>query len=263
MFVMRTAAPLLVCLVLACSSARPPDPGPAPAAPEDGIPGEGVLLLLEPHWDQVCHDDRAAPVFQSPAEVLEVQGLAEELHPFLPPFVSGEQPPQVDVAVTWTQTGDVRSVHLLGFDGDPDAADSVRGRVAERVRRHDRLIRPVFLRILAVRGPSSTVLRLLSPERCLPHIRHEPNHPPSFLEGAGVTTGTGRLLRGPLASPPNVTVRIHLSRTGAVLGMDPLAGDETLLPRVRAALAETIFDPALLNREPVASSLELRFSFPD
>lgn len=227
----------------------------------DGVPGEGALLLLEPHWDQVCMDDGVAPVFLQLSEVLDARGLVDELHPLLPPFVSGEPPPQVDMAVTWAVSGEIRTVHLTAFDGDPEAAESVRSLVAERVRHHDRLIRPVFLRVRVLRGPSSTALRILPPERCLPHVRHEPDEPPRFLEGARVTTVTGRLFRGPLAAPPNVSVRIHLSRTGAVLGMDPLDGDQALLPRVRAALAETIFDPALLNREPVASSLELRFSF--
>jgi hypothetical protein len=262
MFVMRAAAPLLLlCLLLACTPLRPPDPGPAPAGPDEGVPGEGPLLLLEPHWDQVCGDDRAAPVFQNLAEILEVQGLAEALHPLLPPFVSGEPPPRVDVAVTWARTGEIRTVHLAGFDGGRDGAESVLRRVAERVRRQNQLVEPVFLRVRAMRGPSSSVLRILPPERCLPHIRHEPDQPPRFLEGASVTSGTARLLRGPLGSPPNLSVRIHLSRTGAVLGMDPVDGDAALLPRVQAALAETVFDPALLNREPVASSLELRFGF--
>lgn len=248
-------------MVAACTPARVPEPAPPPTPPEDGLPGEGPLVLLEPHWDQVCLDDRAAPVFQNLAEILEVEGLAETLHPLLPPFVSGEPPPQVDVAVTWARAGEVRTVHLTGFDGAQEAAESVRRRVAERVRRHDRLIEPVFLRIRAMRGPSSTVLRILSPERCLPHIRHEPDQPPRFLAGASVTTGRGRLLLGGLNSSPSVSVRLHLSHTGAVLDIDALDGDGTLLPRVRAALAETVFDPALLNREPVASSLDLWFRF--
>lgn len=258
---MRIAILLLVCLAPACTPARRPASVPPPAPPEEWRPGEGPLVLLEPHWDQVCMDDRAAPVFQHLAEVLDVEGLAEALHPLLPPFLSGEPPPRVDVAVTWARTGDIRTIHLTGFDGAREAADSVRERVAERVRRPPRLVEPVFLRIRALRGPSSTVLRIVSPERCLPHIRHEPDQPPRFLEGASVTTGTGRLLRSPLNEPPNVSVRIHLSHTGAVLDIHALDGEGTLLPRVRAALAETVFDPALLNREPVASSLDLRFRF--
>jgi hypothetical protein len=239
-----------------CASVRPQTP------PEPG-PGEGPLVLMEPHWDQVCRDDRSPRFFRVPAEVLhEPSRLLREVGGILPAPGAGELHPRVDVAVTYARSGEVRTVHHAGSNVDRAVAERVVALVEGAVRSQGPLLQPTFLRIRAVREPS-LVLRVLPGQYCLAHITHEEDEPPRFLEGARVG---GRLVAGTSAGAPAdvaVSVQLHVSRSGELLRVEPVRGDLTLLPRVLRALAETTFDPALLNGEPTRSILPLLVRFPD
>jgi hypothetical protein len=240
---------LIAALAPACATARPD--------PVEPGPGEGPLVLLEPHWDQVCRDDRAPLVFRRPAEVTNDPALYSEATALLPDAVLGEPHPQVDVAINYARSGEIRTVHLSGHNVDPDVAEDVLARVIPAVRTQGRLIRPVFLRLRVTREPAP-VLRVLPGLDCLPHISHEEDEPPRFLEGARVG---GRF--GGSASDLWVTVELQLSRSGEMEGFEVLRGDPTLLPRVQRAMAESVVDPALINGEPKRGRLILMFGFPD
>ncbi len=243
------AAILSATLAASCATARP--------EPVEHGPGEGPLILMEPHWDQVCRDARTPLVLRTPSEVLSDPALVREAAALLPDPVRGEPHPHVDVAVNYARSGAIRSVHLAGHNVDPVTADAIEARVASAVHPQGSLLHPVFLRVRVTREPAP-VVRILPGLDCLPHISHEEDEPPRFLGEARVG---GRL--APSAGGNWVDVRIHLSRTGEVLRLEVLRGDASLLPRVRDAMAETIFDPALINGEPVRGSLVLPFRFPD
>jgi hypothetical protein len=243
-------APLLVaCLASACATARP--------VPVEPGPGEGPVILLEPHWDQVCRDDRAPLVFRRPAEVTDDPTLTRAATALLPDPVTGEPHPHVDVAVNYGRSGEIRTVHLSGHNVDPGVAEAVVARITPAIRTQGPLFQPVFLRVRVTREPAP-VLRILPGLDCLPHISHEEDEPPRFLEGARVG---GRF--GGAASDSWVTVQLHLSRTGEMERFEVLRGEPALLPRVRRAMAESIVDPALINGEPKRGSLILLFGFPD
>jgi hypothetical protein len=248
---MLPASSLLLLLALAPACAT------TGSAPEEAGPGHGPLVLMEPHWDQVCRDHGAPRVFRTSAEITSDPMLTRHAAAHLPAPVPGEPHPRVDVAVTYARSGAIRSVHLADHNVTPPLAAAVVDRVAPAVRAQGPLLQPVFLRIRVTREPAP-VLRILPGLECLPHVGHEENEPPRFLEGARVG---GRFPAS--GGAPWITVAVHLSRTGELERLEVLRGDPALLPRVRRALAESAFDPALLNGEPMRGMLHLSFSFPD
>lgn len=133
---------------------------------------------------------------------------------------------------------------------------------AEAIRRHlrpqDRFLARTYVR-LRLGGPPGYEVELLPALECLPHIQHEDHQPPTFLEGAQVQSGVPRMGD---ADERTVGVTLHLSAHGTLQEIEFVRGRENLLPRVKDALAETRFDPALMNGEPVPGSLTMTFRFP-
>jgi hypothetical protein len=210
-------------------------------------------------------DDLSRPVPVHLREVVDDPSRLEAaVLALLPPASSRLEAPTVNVAVTWERSGRVRSTHLARSTGDSTLAAAVLALVAPAVRHQPPLARPLFLQIRAMRAPGLPLLRLHSPELCVPHIRHEEGVPPRIGEGARILGGVvGYHRAGPGGEPPPfVVVRLHVSLTGE-LELEAVRGDAALLPRVRSALAETAMDPALLNGEPAPGSVLLTFVFPD
>lgn len=52
----------------------------------DGLPaiGEGPVVLMTPHWDQVCRDRRERPFITRPGEILELEALVERIEGLMP-----------------------------------------------------------------------------------------------------------------------------------------------------------------------------------
>lgn len=251
----------LIPIVVMAACARP-SPAAAPTPPG---PGEGPLDLRQPHWDQPCVQDLSRPVALQLRDVLEdPERLAREVTALLPPVAPAPEAPRVNIAVTYGASGEVRTVHLARSTADSALAAEVLARVGPAVRRQPPLARPLFLQVSATRATRTPVLRLQPPELCVPHISHEEDQPPRLGEGARLFGGVS-VFRPPGSTeplPPTVSVRLHATASGAI-ELEVVRGDATLLPRVRAALAETVVDPALLNGEPAPGSVLLTFQFPE
>lgn len=273
--------------------------------------GEGPVVLMAPHWDQVCRDRRQPSAITRVDQILELDGLERRLEAVTPdasrfgaealimagaypaagasaglpteaaggtaaapdPFAYAppgaipdpdvvatrrEVPPWVDVAVNYSASGALRTAHLLGHTLEPHEAEAVADGVIRAVRPMGRLLEPLMVRVRVVRTPELE-LRLLPALSCTPHITHEDLEPPRFAGGARVRGGR---FVGSQAGEGTIGVRLHLSRTGALERIEVFGGNEALLPRVRASLAEVEFDPALLNGEPVPATMDLVFTFP-
>ncbi len=233
------------------------------SAPEEFEgPGEGTLLLLTPHWDQVCRDDRSPQLFREVGEILDDSGddhdLVARIAAMLPKRAPDDLPSFVDVAVTWERSGAVRSVHLSDHNTDPELSGEVVLLVAERVREVPSLLHPVFVRVRATGAPDAR-LDLLPGLRCLPHVQHGDDEPPRFLGNARVLGG-GYLL--PSQAEVGLRVRLSVSPSGDLLEVEPVQGNAALLDRVLESLEDTTFDPALINGEPIRGELDLVFVFP-
>jgi hypothetical protein len=250
---------------------------------------------MEPHWDQVCASEAEPPFLDRVAQVMDPGGLEEQVEGALqkqaPGWGPGEGPagegpareapvreapvreapvregrvqdtggrsPFVDLAVSYDRQGAIRTAHLLGTNVEAGAARVVEELLVSRLRSPGRLLERVDLRVRASLEPAPR-LTILPPLRCLPHITHHEHLPPRFL-GDAIVTGGGLHFAG--RDGLGVSVRLHVSAEGVLERIEFRAGNEGLLGRVEASLAETRFDPALRNGEPVAGTLTLTFRFP-
>jgi hypothetical protein len=239
-------------MLAGCSVSRPASPL-----------GEEVVLK-EPHWDQVCREDRRPPVLLDVEQVVELDGLHAALESLLPErtmFAAREgaaaDPAHVDLAVNYGTDGRVRTAHLIGYTTDGEVAREVASVMREAVRPQGRLLEPVFLRVRVVRAPELQ-LRVLPALSCLPHVRHEEEEPPRFVGAARVRGGTYMLGMG---REQTIAARLHVAATGRLERIEVVQGNTELLPRLRRALESVEFDPALLNGEPVPGVLPLTFDF--
>jgi hypothetical protein len=239
-------------LLAGCSAARLAHPG-----------GEEVVLM-QPHWDQVCREDRRPPVLLDLAEVVELSAIEEELESLMPEpamFAAREgaaaDPPHVDLAVNYGTDGRIRTAHLMGYTTDEEVAGEVAAVLREVVRPQGRLLEPVFLRVRVVRGPELQ-LRVLPALSCLPHVTHEDAEPPRFIGAARVRGGTYTF---GMDGERSIAVRLHVAASGRLERIEVVRGNTELLPRLRRAVDSVEFDPALLNGEPVPGVLPLIFEF--
>jgi hypothetical protein len=242
--------------LLGCGGARQPERPP--------VPEPDRAVVLRPHWDQVCWEERGPLLLRTPGEVLEAADLLEALEgsfPSVVPAAVGSIPPFVDVAVNYDRSGALRTAHLLDHNVDEDLARDVSALVTAAVRDPVRVLAPVRLRIRVSRdrGVHLAVLPALA---CMPHIAHEDDEPPRLLGGARVTGGVSRSARLRLDAT-QVAVGLDISADGELGSVWVRGGNAELAPRVRMALAGVRIDPALLNGEPVSGSLLLIFRFPD
>jgi hypothetical protein len=245
------AAPVAVggCAASAPSLDRPLAP---PGTPPPGF--------TRPHWDQVCRDDRGPRLFGRVDEVMDPRDVEGHLEALAVPEWEGGgdgEAPFVDVAVSFHRSGAVRAAYLLRSNVEEVVAIEVAGRVAEAVRPTGRLLEPVDLRV-RVGGLPEPGLALLPARVCLPHITHEEDRPPPLPRGI-------RLVGAHFLGDPGgerITVRLHVSERGVLEQVEAVSGDEDLLPRVREALGEVEFDPALRNGMPVAGTLVLVLLLP-
>jgi hypothetical protein len=266
----RGAAPLrlpalLVAGIAAGCASSPPEP---PASPG---PHGGGIRLVEPHWDQVCSLAGETPFLDRVTQVLDPDGLEERVRKAFRSMRPQEeieeesrhgwrgQGPFVDMAVSYARSGEVRTAHLVGTNVDNATTRALEDLLVSHLRSPGPLLEQVDLRVRAIPGPGSP-LRILPPLRCRPHLAHEEDLPPQFLGGARVTGGD-LYFGGDDGS--RVSVWLHISAEGVLEGIEFRAGNEGLLGRVEESLAETRFDPALRNWEPVPGVLPLTFHFPD
>lgn len=255
---------LAACALAACSLAACARPAPV-AGPTLPGPGEGPLDLRQPHWDQPCVQDLSRPVALQLREVVDDPvELAVQLAALLPPVERATDAPRVNVAVSYATSGEIRTVHLARSTADSALAEAVLQRVLPAVRRQPPMARPLFLQLSVTRATRTPIVRIQPPELCVPHISHEEDQPPRLGEGARLWGGLWGYPRpGSDERPPLlVSVRLHADPTGEV-EVEWVRGDAALLPRVRAALAGTVVDPALLNGEPAPGNVVLTFRFPD
>lgn len=230
--------------------------------PEPEIPAperEPELPLLRPHWDQVCGERRTPLVLDGPGEVVDTTALADELTDLASAPAWEDADPFVEVAVSYDRSGAIRRTYVQQQNVGREQAQTVLDRLTERLSPQDRLLEPIDLRVrtnLALRAQ----LELLPAIECMPHVSHERGQPPRFLGGARVVPGR---ICGTWRDPERcIAARLHISPRGQVEEIEPLNGNASLVEAVRESVAETKFDPALVNREPVPGTLELVFRFP-
>lgn len=159
----------------------------------------------------------------------------------------------VEVAVTWGPSGEIRTLHPTDHDLS-EPLDIAVTRIRSALLPQPNLLRPVFQRI-RVTGSEAEILPGL---HCLPHVQHSPHEPPRH-PGATRVLGGGVIPRAWVDYA--LRVRLRVSPYGELLEVIPEEGNDDLLPRVHHALAETRFDPALLNGEPIVGELDLVFVF--
>jgi hypothetical protein len=252
----RACAFAVLALGLAgCGGSAPPPPVPTPGP--DGI------VVMRPHWDQVCRDVEGPLLLRTPEEVLEegdLRGILERAFPPQTPGPAESGPPFVDVAVNYDPPGTLRTAQLLDHNVDETLAREVSALVASEVRDPVRILAPVRLRIRVSRDPELR-MAVLPALWCMPHIAHDEDEPPRLHGGARVIGGVSRSTGFP-GDGVQVGVALDISAEGRLDGIRVLRGDPELAERVRMALDGVRIDPALLNGEPVPGSLTLTFRFP-
>jgi len=228
------------------------------------------VVVMRPHWDQVCRTDERLPLLRRPEEVLRIDeastgeapgGLPEVLDPLLPPAPGGESRPFVDIAVNYDRSGALRTAHLLQHNVREAEARKVAEAVTPAVRSQVRILAPTLLRVRVIRDPSVR-FQVLPALACMPHVAHEEEEPPRFLGGARVVGGSRTIPRF-MDDGGAISVRVEVSESGVVEAVVPLAGNQELLARVREVVAAVEFDPALMNGEPVPGTMDLTFRFPE
>ena len=232
------------------------------------------VVVMRPHWDQVCRTDERLPLLRRAEEVLRMDEtsargtpgrLPDLLDPLLPQAAEGESPPWVDIAVNYDRSGALRTAHLLQHDVREAEARRVAEAVIPAVRSQVRILAPTLLRVRVIRDPRGPSVRfeVLPALACMPHVAHEEEEPPRFLGGARVVGGSRIVPRFMEEDGSAISVRVEVSETGMVEAVVPLGGNQELLARVREVVAAVEFDPALMNGEPVPGTMDLTFRFPE
>lgn len=233
--------------------------GPPPAAsPSLLAPGH----ITARHPDQVCRDRGRPPAEVGLGDILDTDGLIDELGTIDPDARRRAPPwPLFEYVVHYDRWG--RPVAHGPWDDTMggETASALEGAFTRRVRPiPGGLLEGAGYRVRAVFGVRIDV-DLAPPVECLPHVFHRDDMRPVGLP-AGVRTQGGRRWI-PEGDTLTAQIRITVGADGSVRAVEALAGWPSAVERARAAIARMTFEPALRNGVPVEGTLEQSFTFPD